>query len=125
MPFSFGSVLGALLTEKLLGRALGNISGRMGTGGVRGAVGGARAGLAGMGKMGKAGIFAGAAIAVGAFAYGMYNAAEILGKTDVTQTERVAAGLGNAVSVLTMGLVDAKAMATGQTALQLRLRRKR
>jgi len=52
-----------------------------------------------------------------AWTSGMKNAAKILGKTDVNALERVAAGAANAVSHMTLGIVDAGKLARGETLL--------
>lgn len=108
-------LLGKFLPSVLGGAAKGGLvrgAASMAGGAVRGAAGMAMGGLRGAaGLLGKAGPIALAVTAVGSFAYGMYNAAEILGKTDVTAAERAAVGVGQALEILTFGLLDAKDVA--------------
>jgi len=117
VPIALAGVMGGLMLRGPLGRMLGNIATR-GTG-AAGMIGSPSRGMGGLAKAGaKAGLIGAGIAAIGGFAYGIVNASDILGKQDPSKWERVAAGLGSAISTITMGIVDAAAVAKGETALQ-------
>ncbi len=115
MPSAFGLVLGGLILRKMMtpGMGAGGVGGML-----KGAGGRVTAGL------GSAAKILGPLAVIGAQIYawgdGMSRAAEIMGKSEnaVTLLDRVAAGAANAVSQLTLGIVDAGKLARGETLLQ-------
>ncbi len=84
-----------------------------------GALGGfAGKALGGLGKLlGKAGPIGLAISAIAGFGLGMAKASEIFKNVDIGAAEYAAAGIGGAVNMLTMGLIDTKTAA--ETAMDL------
>jgi hypothetical protein len=113
LPLSLGAVIGAIMTRGVLGKLLKNLPlpgmskgpsyGGTGMGGGMKGMGGMK-GIAKM--MGKAGLVGLAISAVAGFGMGMAQASEIFQGIDVGAAEYAAAGIGGAVNMLTMGLID-------------------
>jgi len=138
MPTALGLVIAGLVMRKGMGSAIpgaGRAAGRFGAGmGTRDIGGGGRFGRAGaaMGKgmratRGALNTTGGAMAAtylltsqVTGWVEGWNKAGEILGKAEehVTTTDRLAAGLGQAMENLSMGMLKAEDVAKGETGIQ-------